>query len=136
MTNPNTISTQESSSLPALGEREPQQTATDINASSHSHVETNEQDDEVNPLSAKKRQKTSKVWDDFNEITLSNGIVKVECIHCKTQLTINKSVQNFKYDQAKMREVISHMIIIRELPFSFVEYKLFNFVMKTATPHY
>ncbi|KAL8557835.1 hypothetical protein ACS0TY_005072 [Phlomoides rotata] len=176
MTNPNTISTQESSSLPALGEREPQQTATDINASSHSNVETSEQDDEVNPFSVKKREKMSKAWDDFKEITLLNGTVKAECIHCKTQLTINKSgvtshflrhnkkctrkelaskgqqhisihttltetetvsaVQSFKYDQAKMREVISHMIIVHELPFSFVEYKLFNFVMKTATPHY
>ncbi|KAL8473773.1 hypothetical protein ACS0TY_030576 [Phlomoides rotata] len=176
MTNPNTISAQESSSLPALGEREPQQTTADINASSRSHVETNEQDDEVNPFSAKKRQKTSKVWDDFKEITLPNGTVKAECIHCKTKLTINKSgvtshflrhskkctrkelaskgqqnisinttltetetvsaVQSFKYDQAKMREVISHMIIVHELPFSFVEYKFFNFVMKTATPHY
>ncbi|KAL8534712.1 hypothetical protein ACS0TY_010665 [Phlomoides rotata] len=168
MTDPNTISTQ-SSSLPALGEPEPQQTTTDINALSRNHVETNEQDDEVNPFSAKKRQKTSKVWDDFKEITLLNGTVKAECIHYKTQLTINKSgitshflrhikkctrkehisinitltetetvsaMHNFKYDQAKMREVISHIIIVHELPFSFVEYKLFNFVMKTATPHY
>ncbi|KAL8545732.1 hypothetical protein ACS0TY_005741 [Phlomoides rotata] len=91
MTNPNTIYAQESSSLPTLGDREPQQTATDSNASSRSHVETNEQDDEVNPFSAKKRQKMSKAWDDFKEITLPNGTVKAECIHCKTQLTINKS---------------------------------------------
>ena len=45
-------------------------------------------------------------------------------------------VQNFKYVQSKIREVLSHMIMVHELPFSFVEYEVFNFLMKTATPHY
>ncbi|KAE8704610.1 hypothetical protein F3Y22_tig00110450pilonHSYRG00968 [Hibiscus syriacus] len=35
-------------------------------------------------------------------------------------------VRNWKYDNAKMREVISHMIMVHELPFNFVEYGLFN----------
>ena len=61
------------------------------------------------------------------------------------ELTINTSfsesemvakVQNFKYDQFKIREVLSHMIMVHELPFSFVEYEVFNLLMKTATPHY
>ncbi|XP_039066901.1 zinc finger BED domain-containing protein RICESLEEPER 2-like [Hibiscus syriacus] len=33
-----------------------------------------------------------------------------------------------------MREVISHMIMVHELPFNFVEYGLFNVVMKEANP--
>nr|GMD19267.1 zinc finger BED domain-containing protein RICESLEEPER 2-like [Ipomoea batatas] len=41
-----------------------------------------------------------------------------------------------KYDQARIREVISHMIMVHELPFSFVEYDLFNIVMQTASPYY
>ena len=45
-------------------------------------------------------------------------------------------VQNFIYDQSKIREVLSHMIMVHELPFSFVEYEVFNLLMKTATPHY
>ena len=45
-------------------------------------------------------------------------------------------MQNFKYDQSKIREVLSHMIMVHELPFSFVEYEVFNLLMKTATPHY
>ncbi|KAE8671157.1 hypothetical protein F3Y22_tig00111990pilonHSYRG00058 [Hibiscus syriacus] len=43
-------------------------------------------------------------------------------------------VRNWKYDNAKMREVISHMIMVHELPFNFVEYGLFNVVMKEANP--
>ena len=45
-------------------------------------------------------------------------------------------VQNFKYDQSKIREVLYHMIMVHELPFSFVEYEVFNLLMKTVTPHY
>ena len=45
-------------------------------------------------------------------------------------------VQTWKYDQAKIREVVSHMIMVHELPFAFTEYELFNFLMKTASPHY
>ena len=61
------------------------------------------------------------------------------------ELTINTSfsetetvakMQNFKYDQSKIKEVLSHMIMVHELPFSFVEYEVFNLLMKTATPQY
>ncbi|XP_075491716.1 zinc finger BED domain-containing protein RICESLEEPER 1-like isoform X5 [Primulina tabacum] len=45
-------------------------------------------------------------------------------------------MHNFKYDQAKIREILSHMIVVHELPFSFTEYELFNLLMKNATPHY
>ena len=129
-----------------------------------------------NPFDKKKRKRTSKVWDEFKEITLPDGSKKAECIHCKSKLVLNKSgpttqynrhlqgcvtrkialkgqqqltigtvtarsetvgaVQNFKYDHARMREVIAQMIMVHELPFSFVEYEWFNLAMKTATPNY
>ena len=43
-------------------------------------------------------------------------------------------VENWKFDNARMREVISHMIMVHELPFNFVEYELFNVVMKESNP--
>ncbi|XP_075480162.1 zinc finger BED domain-containing protein RICESLEEPER 2-like [Primulina tabacum] len=46
------------------------------------------------------------------------------------------AVQNFRYDQAKIREIVSHMIIVHELPFVFAEYELFNLLMKNSSPHY
>ncbi|KAH6780711.1 hypothetical protein C2S52_011948 [Perilla frutescens var. hirtella] len=130
------------------------------------------------PYQKKKRKKFSSVCHDFKELTLTNGDVKAQCIHCKQQLKMNKSgstshlkthyeiciprkanqttkgqqtltvtntvsqlesvasVQNFKYDQAKVREVLSHMLIVHELPISFSEYELFNLLMRTVTPHY
>ncbi|KAK8317944.1 hypothetical protein V6Z11_A13G139800 [Gossypium hirsutum] len=45
-------------------------------------------------------------------------------------------IQTRKYDQAKIREVVSHMIMVHELPFAFTEYELFTLLMKTASPHY
>ncbi|KAD2805579.1 hypothetical protein E3N88_38956 [Mikania micrantha] len=43
-------------------------------------------------------------------------------------------VQNWKFDNTRMREVISHMVMVHELPFNLVEYELFNVVMKEAKP--
>ncbi|KAL4364154.1 hypothetical protein GQ457_04G009370 [Hibiscus cannabinus] len=43
-------------------------------------------------------------------------------------------IRNWKFDNTRMREVISHMIMVHELPFNFVEYELFNVVMKEANP--
>ena len=135
-----------------------------------------EEDEDGNPFEAKKRKKTSKVWQEFKVVTLKDGVTKAECIHCKDKLKIAKSgatttflrhlkictrrtinlsgqqqlvvnsaiaeteavssVQNFKYDQTKIREIVSHMIMVHELPFVFVEYDLFNLLMRTATPNY
>ncbi|XP_031108667.1 uncharacterized protein LOC116013155 [Ipomoea triloba] len=59
------------------------------------------------------------------------------CVVPSTQKSESvSSVQSWKYDQARMREVISHMIMVHELPFSFVEYELFNIVMQPASPYY
>ncbi|GKC81577.1 zinc finger BED domain-containing protein RICESLEEPER 2-like protein, partial [Tanacetum coccineum] len=38
-----------------------------------------------------KRQKTSKVWGDFIQVTLPDGKKKVECIHCKKRLAVNST---------------------------------------------
>ncbi|KAK9048091.1 hypothetical protein SSX86_032946 [Deinandra increscens subsp. villosa] len=43
-------------------------------------------------------------------------------------------VQNWKFDNSRIREVISHMIMVHDLPFNFVEYDLFNVMMKEANP--
>uniref|UniRef100_A0A2C9VJ64 BED-type domain-containing protein n=1 Tax=Manihot esculenta TaxID=3983 RepID=A0A2C9VJ64_MANES len=42
-----------------------------------------EKEDEESPFCPKKRKRTSKVWTEFKEISLSDGTVKAECIHCK-----------------------------------------------------
>ena len=58
-------------------------------------VDTNEntvvEESSENSYEKKKRNRTSKVWDEFKEITLSDGIKKVECIYCKLRLAFNKS---------------------------------------------
>ncbi|KAH1114569.1 hypothetical protein J1N35_007947, partial [Gossypium stocksii] len=45
-------------------------------------------------------------------------------------------IQTWKYDQEKIEEVVSHMIMVHDLPFVFTEYELFTLLMKTASPHY
>ncbi|XP_022031557.1 zinc finger BED domain-containing protein RICESLEEPER 1-like [Helianthus annuus] len=45
-------------------------------------------------------------------------------------------VKNWKFSNVRMREVISHMIMVHGLPFNFVEYELFNVMMKEANPEF
>ncbi|MBA0824836.1 hypothetical protein Goarm_021478 [Gossypium armourianum] len=45
-------------------------------------------------------------------------------------------IQTWKYDQAKIREVVSYMIMVHKLPFAFTEYELFTLLMKIASLHY
>ena len=59
------------------------------------------------------------------------------------QLVVNEggvesevTIENFKYDHAKVREKASHMILVHEYPFNIVEHEVFNVFMKTATPYY
>ncbi|KAH6755448.1 hypothetical protein C2S53_013006 [Perilla frutescens var. hirtella] len=131
------------------------------------------EDEEDNPHPTKKRKCTSKVWEDFTEVTLANGTVKAECIHCSCRLSFDKtgctthldkhlkkclremvkeekeslnltlsesksiaSLEHFEYDHARIREILSHMIIVNELPFHFPEDELFNLLMGSVTPHY
>jgi hypothetical protein len=51
-------------------------------------VEENTQNDggEDDVVIKQKRQKSSVVWEDFIEVTLPDGTLKNECIHCKKQL--------------------------------------------------
>ncbi|KAH6779672.1 hypothetical protein C2S52_010909 [Perilla frutescens var. hirtella] len=88
--------------------------------------------------------------------------MKAECIYCKHRLSMNKSgcttqlgrhaggctakmnklretvasVQNFEYNQSKVREAFAHMVIVHELPFNVAEYELFNNFARTLTPHW
>ncbi|GJW06696.1 zinc finger BED domain-containing protein RICESLEEPER 2-like protein, partial [Tanacetum coccineum] len=45
-------------------------------------------------------------------------------------------VQNWKFDNARIREIVSHMLMVHELPFNFVEYDLFTLLMKEANPKF
>ena len=71
------------------------------------------------------------------------------CLSCKLAnkkqklLAINEggvesevTIENFKYDHAKVREKASHMILVHEYPFNTMEHEVFNVFMKTATPYY
>ena len=42
----------------------------------------------------------------------------------------------WKYDADKVRTIMSHMLMVHELPFAFVEYDVFNILMKTIAPQY
>lgn len=53
--------------------------------------EDGDEAEENSNFQKKKRQKTSDVWKDLKEITLPNGTLKAECIHCKTKLAILES---------------------------------------------
>ncbi|KAM0060533.1 putative transcription factor/ chromatin remodeling BED-type(Zn) family [Helianthus debilis subsp. tardiflorus] len=57
--------------------------------------EDHAEEDEV--LQKAKRQKTSLVWEDFVEVTLPGGQVKVQCVHCKKKLAKHKSGSTTTY---------------------------------------
>ncbi|CAM8907259.1 unnamed protein product [Rhodiola kirilowii] len=45
-------------------------------------------------------------------------------------------VKPWKYDPSRIRELISHMVMVHELPFTFAEYELFNLLMKESSPEF
>lgn len=58
-------------------------------------------------------------------------------IHVVTPMSGNLStLRPWKYDQARIRELMSHMIMVHELPFIFAEYEVFNILMKEAAPSF
>ncbi|XP_024969713.1 zinc finger BED domain-containing protein RICESLEEPER 2-like [Cynara cardunculus var. scolymus] len=61
--------------------------------------------------------------------TIHPGQLKLKVVPGKLDSSM---VQNWKFDNSRIREVVSHMIMVHELPFNFVEYELFNVVMKEA----
>ncbi|MBA0753546.1 hypothetical protein Gogos_022357 [Gossypium gossypioides] len=108
-------------------------------------------DIEVATYTRRNRKKTSIVWMELVVVKLADRTKKVQCNHYKIKLAKNKDGtttqykmhldgcmkrQTWKYDQAKIREVDSHMIMVHELPFAFTEYEIFTLLMKTASSHY
>ncbi|KAL2904278.1 Zinc finger BED domain-containing protein RICESLEEPER 2 [Bienertia sinuspersici] len=56
-------------------------------------------------------------------------------MHAITPKSENPStLRPWKYDQTRIRELMSHMIMVHELPFLFAEYEVFNMLMKEAAP--
>ncbi|KAL4296882.1 hypothetical protein GQ457_12G018630 [Hibiscus cannabinus] len=118
--------------------------------------------EEQAPFTKRKRKKTSGVWEPFRLVKLSDEIKKLKDgtttpLHrhigdCPKLKAVNRGqlnlkvlpgksdsssmIRNWKFDNTRMREVISHMIMVHELPFNFVEYELFNVVMKEANPRF
>ncbi|MBA0637662.1 hypothetical protein Godav_025965 [Gossypium davidsonii] len=45
-------------------------------------------------------------------------------------------IYTWTYDQAKIKEVVSHMIMIHEFLLAFAKYELFILFMKSASAHY
>lgn len=45
-------------------------------------------------------------------------------------------MKTWQYDQSMVREILSHMIMVHELPFAFAEYDVFNHLMKATYPEY
>ncbi|XP_035841262.1 zinc finger BED domain-containing protein RICESLEEPER 2-like [Helianthus annuus] len=125
----------------------------------HAEEDDGEDHAEDNEGSQKaKRQKTLLVWEDFVEVTLPSGEVKVECVHCKkkwlnTQVDLQQLTNDTrkypvdvdmkppsligldgKYDVIKMRESIANWLMATEQPFNTVEDDMFVYMMKTANP--
>jgi hypothetical protein len=44
-------------------------------------------------------------------------------------------ISNFQFNESKVIELLSHMIMYHEYPFKIVEHVLFNKFMKACTPH-
>ncbi|KAL4562794.1 hypothetical protein LXL04_026825 [Taraxacum kok-saghyz] len=107
----------------------------------------------------RKRQKTSKVWNDMTVITLSNGATSSfkrhlsSCISHK-EWQKNQKLLNFqpvdsdvesieplispngKYDANKMREATANWILSTEQPFTTVEDDMFVKMMRISNPMY
>ncbi|XP_057788847.1 zinc finger BED domain-containing protein RICESLEEPER 2-like [Salvia miltiorrhiza] len=123
MLTPNTESAQESTTSPAFVS--PSVDALDGGTPQVDTSQTQAEDVAENPFQPKK-SKLQKSKGQQN-LTVTKTLSMKETV---------SSVQNFQYDHSKLREIISHMIIVHELPFCFSEYELFNLAMQTATSHY
>lgn len=56
------------------------------------HPSTTQESAATNTLfQRKKRKKTSKVWEEFVQIELPNGVKKLQCVHCKMKLFVQKT---------------------------------------------
>uniref|UniRef100_A0A7N0VG81 BED-type domain-containing protein n=1 Tax=Kalanchoe fedtschenkoi TaxID=63787 RepID=A0A7N0VG81_KALFE len=46
------------------------------------------------------------------------------------------NLQPWKYDHSRIRELMSHMVMVHELLFKFAEYEVFNMLMKESYPEF
>ena len=67
------------------------------NEASVNDDEEAEEDEDGNPFEAKKRKKTSEVWQEFKVVTLKDGVTKAECIHFFFTLMSFNLVLDFFY---------------------------------------
>ncbi|XP_073152759.1 zinc finger BED domain-containing protein RICESLEEPER 2-like [Henckelia pumila] len=137
MSNPNTLSAQESSTTPVVGGAQP--STNDANETSKSkdviELENNEdgEDGDDGPYGPKKRKRTSTVWTNFKEIVLPDGSLKVECIYCKRQMSYSKAGPTshlLRHGKGCLQKKLS------EKGQKNLKYELFNLLMKNASPHY
>ncbi|XP_021975093.1 zinc finger BED domain-containing protein RICESLEEPER 3-like [Helianthus annuus] len=98
-----------------------------LNDEENNDEEVNNDEDNAH-YTKKKRKKTSTSWVHFRTITNAD---QNEVRQCSSSV-----VNNWKFSNARMREVISHMIMVHELSFNFVEYELFNVMMEEANPEF
>ncbi|KAG9442722.1 hypothetical protein H6P81_018576 [Aristolochia fimbriata] len=92
-----------------------------------------EEEDKV--AQSKKRKKPSHVQLEFRERQRSLNFQPAES---NTDLSVTSPLIDFgvRYDQAKMRVIMAHWILMHEHPFSIVEEQGFNYFMKMANVNY
>ncbi|KAG8489470.1 hypothetical protein CXB51_017454 [Gossypium anomalum] len=118
-------------------------------------------DIEVATYTRRNSKKTSITWQELAVVKLADGTKKVQCNHCKIKFSKNRDGTTTKNKRhlmlslkgqdnlflvpqaprsdnasAKIKEVVSNMIMVHELPFAFTEYELFTLLIKTVNPHY
>ncbi|GAB2288469.1 hypothetical protein Dimus_022801 [Dionaea muscipula] len=100
-----------------------------------------ENNDTFNPLTKKKRPRTSKVWNDFKEIRLRIKQKKQKINFLPSTLVGSGSgmgqvsaLHDGVLDMVKIREAAAHWILMHEHPFSILEEEGFNMMMKRGLP--
>ncbi|OMO89512.1 putative Zinc finger, BED-type [Corchorus olitorius] len=88
----------------------------------------------------KKREKTSSVWSEFKDVSLSNGVEVGECVHCKKQLKKNKSksTSQFKWhlDTCVRRKIFQNQQKKINFQSKDVEDEGFNMMQKRGMPEW
>ncbi|KAL2939861.1 putative AC transposase [Bienertia sinuspersici] len=103
---------------------------------------------DINPFAKRQRKKTSWVWNHLEFVTHPIGTTKSgpttqykrhleSCsMHRAHGQQLLGSIENWKYDHGKVRELFAHMVAVHELPFMFAEYEVFNMLMKVVAPQF
>ncbi|XP_022715071.1 zinc finger BED domain-containing protein RICESLEEPER 4-like [Durio zibethinus] len=100
--------------------------------------------EECEESNEKKRQKTSAVWLEFKEVTLSDGSKKeksttndqLSAVNTCGDVQILPALTDGKFDMVKMREAAAHWILMHEHPFSIIEEEGFNMMQKRGMPEW